>query len=225
MAPVPSSGISRASGTSERGSLSLDIPRSSPISSRRSCGSTFRTRAHGTTRSPIGALRIPTPAATRGSRSSSRGACRSTRSTPRSGVCGPSVAGSFERNGSQIVPSKALSSRAPPSSARRCSPRTRSIACFHFSTIEPTSVLGTRRFSAYSSTPASDFLSLSPFSLSSINLTEKDDGPWIQVIGKDRKDRRIRLSPGARDESLASARVRPVAPALASLRLEWMAVG
>ncbi len=40
---------------------------------------------------------------------------------------------------------------------------------------------------------------LATLSLASANLTDRDDGPWIQVIGKDRKDRRIGLSPGARE--------------------------
>lgn len=39
---------------------------------------------------------------------------------------------------------------------------------------------------------------LATLSLDHANLTDQHDGPWIQVIGKDRKERRIGLSPGAR---------------------------
>lgn len=39
---------------------------------------------------------------------------------------------------------------------------------------------------------------LSTLSLQMTNLSDKDDGPWVQVIGKDRKERRIGLSSGAR---------------------------
>ena len=38
---------------------------------------------------------------------------------------------------------------------------------------------------------------LATLTLDSINLTDQDDGPWAQVIGKDRKERRIGLSSGA----------------------------
>lgn len=43
---------------------------------------------------------------------------------------------------------------------------------------------------------------LASLSLANVNLTDRDDGPWIQVIGKDRKERRIGLSAGARDAVL-----------------------
>jgi site-specific recombinase XerD len=39
---------------------------------------------------------------------------------------------------------------------------------------------------------------LATLSLERINLTDQDDGPWVQVLGKDRKERRIGLCPGAR---------------------------
>ena len=39
---------------------------------------------------------------------------------------------------------------------------------------------------------------LATLDLDHVNLTDKQDGPWIQVIGKDRKERRTGLSPGAR---------------------------
>ncbi len=38
---------------------------------------------------------------------------------------------------------------------------------------------------------------LATLTLDSINLTDENDGPWVQVIGKDRKERRIGLSAGA----------------------------
>jgi len=39
---------------------------------------------------------------------------------------------------------------------------------------------------------------LSTLSLQTANLTDQNDGPYVQVIGKDRKERRIGLSAGAR---------------------------
>lgn len=39
---------------------------------------------------------------------------------------------------------------------------------------------------------------LASLSLTRVNLDDADDDPWVQVIGKDRKERRIGLCPGAR---------------------------
>jgi site-specific recombinase XerD len=39
---------------------------------------------------------------------------------------------------------------------------------------------------------------LASLTMRNVNLRDEDDGPWIQVIGKDRKERRIGLSQGAR---------------------------
>jgi site-specific recombinase XerD len=39
---------------------------------------------------------------------------------------------------------------------------------------------------------------LASLSLDRINLSDQHDGPWIQVLGKDRTERRIGLCPGAR---------------------------
>lgn len=39
---------------------------------------------------------------------------------------------------------------------------------------------------------------LATLTLPNINLRDQDDGPWVQVIGKDRKERRVGLCPAAR---------------------------